>query len=132
MTQLQKHEKIALRQNEAVRKRYTTQYSQVDYKQGQIRSLNNLIYALLWIYFILAAVYLWKIFVSKSSGNYSFRFKMIVLILLVLYPYIITPLEVFFLRMITFIVENVVGNVYKRPDYDYVIDRTYLPNLFSY
>jgi len=131
-TLIQKHEKMASKQNEVVRKRYTTQYSQVDYKHGQIRMLNYFIYALIWIYFILSVVYLWMIFVSKSSSEYTFRYKMFVLVGLLLFPYIITPLEMFFMRMITFVVETVVGNVYTRPDYDYVIDRSYVPTLFSY
>jgi hypothetical protein len=44
----------------------------------------------------------------------------------------VTPIEMFIFRFITYIIETVVGNVYKRPDYQYVIDYSYIPNLFSY
>lgn len=123
---------LAKRQNAAMHKRFSTQYSKYNYKVEQLRRLNGFIYILIWIYFILAAIYLGIILVGPKAAEFSYKYKLAVLILLVLFPYIITPIEMFVLRMITYIIESVVGNVYKRPDYEYVIDQTYIPNLFSY
>ena len=113
-------------------KRFSTQYSQYNYKVEQLRQLNHFTYLLIWLYFILAAIYLGIIFVGPKAPEFSYQFKLIVLLVLIFYPYVITPIEMFLFRMFTYLIETVVGNVYKRPDYQYVIDYSYIPNLFSY
>lgn len=124
--------KLAKQQNEYMRRRFSTKQSQYEYKTGQNRFLNNFTYALLWIYFILAAIYLAIVFVSPKRDQFSYQYKVAVLLILVLYPFVITPIEYFILRGLALIVETVVGNVFERDDYEYVIDYTHLPNFFSY
>lgn len=124
--------KIADAQNNAMRRRFSTHTSAYNYKVGQLQSLNSFIYVLIWAYFILAAIYLWKIYVSSESAQYTFYYKLAILIVLVLFPYVITPIEMFFIRMIAYIVETIIGNVFNRPDYEYVIDYSYIPTVFSY
>ena len=69
---------------------------------------------------------------KKIRNIYSFYYKLCVLIVLVIYPYVITPFLMFIYRLIAFIIESAIGNVFSRPDYQYVIDRSYIPNLFKY
>ena len=132
MTVDKKHITLAKRQNDAMRRRYSTQASKHYYKIGQLKSLNGFIYVLIWAYFILAAIYLGRMFVGEDANTYSFFYKMAVLIVLVIFPYVITPIEMFFFRMIAFILEFIVGNIFHRPDYEYVIDYSYIPRIFSY
>ena len=123
---------LAKQQNEYMRRRFSTKQSQYEYKMGQNRFLNNFTYALLWVYFILAAIYLAIVFVSPKRDQFSYQYKVAVLLILVLYPFVITPIEYFILRGLALIVETVVGNVFERDDYEYVMDYTHLPNFFSY
>jgi len=123
---------MAKHQNKAIERRFSTQNSKYTYKIDQIRSLNNFVYFLIWLYFILVTIYLAIIFVGSKSSKFSFFYKVTVLIVLVLFPYIISPIEMFIVKMLTFIVETVVGDVFKRPDYEYIIDYSYIPEVFSY
>ena len=123
---------LAKQQNEYMRRRFSTKQSQYEYKTGQNRFLNNFTYALLWVYFILAAIYLAIVFVSPKRNQFSYQYKVAVLLILVLYPFVIAPIEYFILRGLTLIMETVIGNVFERDDYEYVVDYTHLPNFFSY
>jgi hypothetical protein len=123
---------LAKRQNDAMRRRFSTYKSKFNYKIGQIRYLNGFIYVLIWAYFILAAVLLFQIFVGKTAKRYNFYVKFGVLIVLILFPYVITPLEMFFLRLGAFIIETITGNVFNRPDHEFVVDYSYVPKIFSY
>lgn len=123
---------LAKRQNDALDRQYSTQFSSYQYKIGQIQRLNWFTYLLIWLYFILSTIYLWILFVGNKASSYTPFYKVGVLVGLMVFPFIITPIEMFVLRFITFVIETVVGNVYKRPDYNYVVDQTYVPNLFQY
>ena len=123
---------IAKKQNDYMRRRFSTKQSQYNYKIGQLHFLHNFTYALLWVYFILSAIYLAIVFVSPKRDQFSYQYKVIVLLVLVLFPFVITPIEYFVLRGLALIVETVVGNVFERDDYEYVVDHSNLPNFFSY
>lgn len=123
---------LATNQNNAMRRRFSTKYSQDLYKSGKMIYLNTYFFYLIWLYFILSAVYLGILFIGPSAPKYSAYYKVGVLIGLVLFPYIATPVEMFLLKMLTFITETVMGNVYERPDYEYVLDYNAVPNIFSY
>ena len=123
---------LAKQQNEYMRRRFSTKYSAYNYKVEQTRILHNVTYGLMWVYFILAAFYLGILFVSPSQQNYGIYYKMAILLVLVLYPFLITPLEYFVFRAITFVIETIVGNVFTRDDHEYVVEHTYLPGFFSY
>jgi hypothetical protein len=123
---------LAKRQNDAMQRRFSTQKSKSHYKVHQIQTLNTYIYVFIWVYVILSACYLWVIFIGNNSDQYSRFFKITVLIGIILFPYVITPIEMFIARMGTFVVESIFGNVYKRPDYEYVVDKSYIPGIFAY
>ena len=123
---------IAKNQNEYMARRFSTKYSAYKYKTEQTRFLNNFTYALIWIYFLLAALYLGIIFVGPKRSEFSYKYKVVALLVIVLFPYLITPIEYFVLRGIVFVIETTVGNVFKRDDHTYIVDYTYLPNFFSY
>jgi len=123
---------LAEQQNQYMQRRFSTKYSQYNYKVGQTQSLHYLTYGLIWIYFLLSAFYLGILFVGPKRKLYSYKYKFLILLVLVLFPYVITPIEYFFVRLFVFLTETIVGNVYERDDHEYVIDYTYVPNLFSY
>ena len=123
---------LAKQQNEYMKRRFSTKYSQYKYKLGQQHFLHNFTYALLWIYFIVAALYLGILLVGPKRQKFSYRYKLFALIIIVLFPYIITPIEYFVIRAITFIIETMVGNVFQRDDYQYLVDYTFMPKFFSY
>jgi len=123
---------LASNQNNAMRRRFSTKYSQIAYKNGRMVYLSNYIFYSIWLYFILSVAYLGILFIGPRAQTFTAYYKVGVLIVLVLFPYVATPIEMFFLKMFTFIVETLIGNVYERPDYEYVIDYNAVPNLFSY
>ena len=123
---------LAEQQNKNIQRRFSTKYSQYKYKVEQTQSLHYLTYGLIWIYFLLSAFYLGILFVGPKRKLYSYKYKFLILLVLVLFPYVITPIEYFFVRLFVFLTETIVGNVYERDDHEYVIDYTYVPNLFSY
>lgn len=128
---------IAKKQNAYLEKRFSVQASRIFYKKQQVESLNSVIYVLIWVYFITAGVFLGILFVGPKANLYSSYVKFIVILLVVCYPYIIAPLEMFFVKFFTFIVESSVGNVWTRPDNEYSLDYTYIPmsyipNVYSY
>ena len=73
--------------------------------------------------------YMRRRFTTKYS---AYNYKVAILLVLVLYPFLITPLEYFVFRAITFVIETIVGNVFTRDDHEYVVEHTYLPGFFSY
>jgi len=123
---------LAEQQNKYMQRRFSTKYSQYNYKVEQTQSLHYLTYGLIWIYFILSAFYLGILFVGPKRKLYSYKYKFLILLALVLFPYVITPIEYFFVRLFVFLTETIIGNVYERDDHEYVVDYTYVPNLFSY
>lgn len=123
---------LAHQQNQYMQRRFSTKYSQYNYKVGQTQSLHYLTYGLIWIYFLLSAFYLGILFVGPKRKLYSYKYKFFILLVLVLFPYVITPIEYFFVRLFVFLTETIIGNVYERDDHEYIIDYTYVPNLFSY
>lgn len=124
--------KLARNQNKLLSKRFSTKYSKVSYKNGQMKYLSNYIFYLIWLYFILSAFYLGILFIGPRAQTFTSYYKIGVLIMLVIFPYLATPVEMFFLKMFTYIIETLIGNVYERPDFEYVIDYNAVPNIFSY
>ena len=124
---------IAQAQNTYLEKQYSTQQSKYLYKTQQIQSLNTFIYYLVWVYFIFAVMYLILVFLEKK---YSYGWKFFLLFFILVYPYVIYGIEVFFIKVYTFLVETIIGQVFKRPDNEFGIDYTfmplqYVPNIFK-
>jgi len=83
----------------------------------------------MFLYFIVAAVYLGIIFVGPNRGKNSFLFKITALLIIILFPYFITPIEYFLFRGVLFVLETFMGDLFGHDDYEYLIDQTYVPNL---
>jgi hypothetical protein len=120
-------EKIAKIQNEYMKRRFSTKYSQYNYDNSKLQYLNKISFTLLMLYFIIAAVYLGILFVGPGREDVSYFYKLLALIVLVLYPFLITPIEYFSFRAIVFIVETVFGKVFEQDDYEFLIDFSHLP-----
>ena len=121
--------KLAKQQNEYMKRRFSTQYSQYNYEIVKLQFLNKITFALMFLYFIVAAVYLGILFVGPNRGEHSFLFKVTALLVIILFPYFITPLEYFLFRIALFVVETCTGDLFRHDDYEYLIDQTYVPNL---
>ena len=123
---------LASSQNDAMRRRFSTKNSKIAYKHNKLVYLSTYIFYLVWLYFILSAGYLGIVLVGPRAKTFSPYYKIGVLLTLVLFPYLATPVEMFFLKMFTYIIETLIGHVYERPDFEYIIDYNAIPNLFSY
>ena len=121
---------LAQSQNTFLEKRYSTQNSKYLYKTQQISLLHNLTYILIWVYLLVSLIYVVFLFIGPNAKKYSFFFKLIILMTIIHYPYVIYTIEVFLLKVYTFLVETAVGQVFQRPDKEFVIDYTYIPNMF--
>lgn len=119
--------KIGRTQNEYMRRRFSTKNSQYTYDIQKLQFFNNISFALLLLYFIVAAVYLGILFVGPDREKNTFFYKLVVLVILVLYPFLVTPIEYFTFRGLLFVVETAIGKVFERDDYEFLIDLRNLP-----
>ena len=122
-------EKIGKIQNEYMKRRFSTRYSQYNYDIAKLQFLNSFTFGLFVFYFFLTAIYLGILFIGPNRDKFSSFYKGNVLLILVLFPFLITPLEYIILRGILFITETLVGKVFDSDDYNYIIDQTYLPRF---
>jgi len=118
---------IARIQNEYMKRRFSTKYSQYNYDYQRLQSLNNISFLLLMSYFIISAAYLGILFFGQHRGTVSYSYKVFALVFLVLYPFIITPIEYFLFRAIAFVIETAVGNIFEHDDYVFLLDFSHLP-----
>ena len=110
---------VAKVQNEYMKRRFSTQYSLYNYEVEKLLFLNQFMYPLLMLYFIAAAVYLGIIFIGPNRDKNSYIFKVCALIILILFPFLITPAEYIMLRGVLFLLRNFTGNVLEDDDYNY-------------
>jgi hypothetical protein len=120
---------LAKTQNEYMKRRFSTQYSQYNYEYVKLQFLNKITYALMLLYFIIAAVYLGIIFIGPNRDKNSFFYKASTLLILILFPFLITPIEYFLFRGLLFVVQTFTGSLFNNDDYGYFIDQTYVPNF---
>ena len=118
---------IGRTQNEYMKRRFSTKYSQYNYDIRKLQFLNNVSFSLLILYFILGAVYLGIHFIGPGSEKNSYLYKFIILTIIIGYPFLITPIEYFSFRTLLFVVETAVGKVFERDDYEFLIDLRHLP-----
>ena len=120
---------LAKQQNEYMKRRFSTQYSQYNYEIVKLQSITKITFALMLLYFIVAAVYLGIIFIGPNRDQHSFVYKASTLLVIILFPYLITPIEYFLFRGVLFVLEILSGGLYGHDDYAYMIDQTYVPNF---
>jgi uncharacterized spore protein YtfJ len=104
-------------QNNELVKSFSTKSSKSLYQTEQISSLNWYVYYLIWLYAVVAVVFLGFLFAGPKTKKLSIYIKLIITLLLILYPYYITPLEDFLYEIVTFGSNILYGNVYLHPEY---------------
>ena len=104
-------------QNVELAKAFSTKSSKSLYQTEQISSLNWYVYYLIWIYAILAVVFLGYLFAGPKSKQISIYVKLLITLLLILYPYYITTIEDFLYEFVMFGSNILYGNVYLHPEY---------------
>jgi hypothetical protein len=114
---LQELELQSKAQNKVLERDFYTKSSKIQYQIEQTRSLNNIVYYLIWIYALMAVIFLGFLFVGPNSKNIPLYLKVIITILLILYPYYIVTIEEFIYDLVQFAYSIIYGNVYLRSDY---------------
>lgn len=104
-------------QNVELAKAFSTKSSISLYQTEQISSLNWYLYYLIWIYAILVVVFLGFLFAGPKSKETSIYIKLLITLLLILYPYYITNIEEFLYEFVKFGSNILYGNVYLHPEY---------------
>lgn len=104
-------------QNNELVKSFSTKSSKSLYQTEQISSLNWYVYYLIWLYAAVAVVFLGFLFAGPKTKKLSIYIKLIITLLLILYPYYITALEDFLYEIVTFGSNILYGNVYLHPEY---------------
>lgn len=104
-------------QNMELAKAFSTKSSKSLYQTEQISSLNWWVYYLIWIYAAVAVVFLGFLFAGPKSKKISIYIKIVVTILLLLYPYYITVVEDLLYDFGRFGSNILYGNVYLQSEY---------------
>ena len=79
-------------QNNYVAQRFSTKNSLYRYKNEQLTILNQFVNAFMALYFILAGIYL-SIVIIDTTKIHSYHYKITLLLCLVSFPFVITPIE---------------------------------------
>lgn len=86
---------LAQVQNNYVAKRFSTKNSLYRYKNEQLTILTKFANAFMSLYFILAGIYLSIILIDPTHQQvHSYYYKITLLLLLISFPFIITPIEI--------------------------------------
>lgn len=104
-------------QNVELAKAFSTKSSKSLYQTEQISSLNWYVYYLIWTYAVVAVVFLGYLFAGPKSKQISIYVKLLITLLLILYPYYITTIEDFLYQFVMFGSNILYGNVYLHPEY---------------
>jgi hypothetical protein len=83
----------------------------------QIYNLNYYNFIVVCIYLGLVAIFILFSFVGKKMSDWPFYLKIIILGLMVLFPFFITFIEQTFLKIISFVWNLFNGSPYISPDY---------------
>lgn len=92
-----------------------TEYTKTGYLLEQNRTILNINTYLFWIYISLVIIYAYVLFIN--GNKISIYMKCGLLSLFLIYPFIITKVEVFIWQVIKYIYDTMVGNVYASSDY---------------
>lgn len=120
---------LAKRQNDALRKRFSTKYSNWNYQIQQLQQLQKFNSWFIFIYCTLSIMYAGLLIFGENAVKYSWVYKLTVISICIVFPFIISPVEMFFVNLFTFFTKTFFGDVYNRPDYEYGIDYTFVPTL---
>lgn len=120
---------LARRQNEYIKKRYSTKDSQYEYKLQQVSSLTNTIHVLFYLYAILSIICIYIIIFGEQFLEFGKYSKIIMILLLFLFPYIMTPIEGAIINFVYFLIKMITGETVDTAEYQYVLDTSYIPGL---
>lgn len=104
-------------QNEELIPKFSVKQSKVQYQTEQISSLNYYVFYLIWIYAFLAAFFMINLFISKKTKQISLYVKLLIALLLFLYPYYVTSLQDLLYEIGRYAGNMLYGSVYHSPDY---------------
>lgn len=94
---------------------YSTNNTKSVYLNDQTQSLIDINWWLFWIFIFVAIVF--SIFIFLSPEKKPLFFKIIIVILVLLYPFYIYPTEKYVLIGVTYIKDMIMGNPYAAPDF---------------
>jgi hypothetical protein len=120
---------LAKKQNEYLRKRYSTKDSQYEYELEKLRSMNWYINVLFMVYLVICMICVYVIIVGNNFKDMNKYKKGFFIFLLFLFPYVMTPLEGSLLNLLSYILKTITGETYDKSEYQYVLDSGYLPGL---
>ena len=104
-------------QNKELARAFSTHSSKSMYQTEQIASLNWSVYYLLWLYAVVAVIFLVVLFGGPNANKTSIYVKAIVTVLLVLYPFYVTTVENFLYAFFQFGLHIIYGDVYIQSSY---------------
>lgn len=104
-------------QNKELARAFSTHSSKSMYQTEQIASLNWYVYYLLWLYAVVAVIFLVVLFGGPNANKTSIYVKGIVTVLLLLYPFYVTTVENFLYAFYQFGLHIIYGDVYIRSSY---------------
>lgn len=107
---------------------YNTEYEYKVKQKQEVMFFSNILF---WIYIVLGLICIMKLLFGNFS-YFSFYKKLFMSILIVLFPFIISPIEMFVYKIFHFLWNLIFGNVNERSSYEYVIDFHYIYKLFKF
>lgn len=104
-------------QNKELARAFSTHSSKSMYQTEQIASLNWYVYYLLWLYAVVAVIFLVALFGGPNANKTSIYVKGIVTVLILLYPFYVTTVENFLYAFYQFGLHIIYGDVYIQSSY---------------
>lgn len=95
-------------QNDYVAQRFSTKNSLYNYKHEQLTMLNRFFNSFLALYYVLAGIYLATVFVDTTQ-DYSYYYKISLLLILISFPLVITPIENFLYDIVMYMYKFLFG-----------------------
>lgn len=92
-----------------------TEYSKTGYIFEQIRVIDNVNFYLFWIYICLILIYLYALIANGKKMTVYMKVGMVSIF--VIYPFVITKIEVLLWHLFKYLYDTILGNAYVEPDY---------------
>ena len=91
--------------------------TKISYQFEQISVLNQYNNYLFWGYLITSIFLIAFLFVGSKSNDTSIGVKIGIIIVVLIFPFIITPFEIIVYNIYQYFLAMLLGNAYVRPDY---------------
>jgi hypothetical protein len=93
------------------------QHTKISYQFEQISVLNQYNYYLFYGYIITSIFLIAFLFVGSKANDTSIGVKIGIIIVVLIFPFIITPFEIVVYNIYQYFLAMLLGNAYVRPDY---------------